>query len=476
MSLELEEVVAVRPILSWHVCETVACPYWPLGIASARLLLGESLAEAIPRPKEVEIRFIGLDLHKKLLVVCALDRRGNVLFRESVDCRREVLIAFAKSKLKKSDQLAVEATTNTWAVVDILRPFVAAITVGNPLQIKAIAQAKVKSDKIDAEVLANLIRCEYLPTVWTPDGQTQKLRQLTTLRGGRICDRSRLKNRVQSLLAQLLVVPPVKVVFSKKGLDWIRGVELPMEVRSAIDLYLRLYENVNQELQKIDQQLMALAYDEPRAKLLMTLPRISHGVAMSLLAALGDITRFQDGDHAASYLGLTPSLRQSAAKRYHGRITKCGSPQTRAMLVQAVQAASDHPGPLGAFFRRLRKRKKYNVAVIATARKMVTIAYLMLKHNEPYRYAKCDVIKKKLADCRRQAKGVIWKDQLSDDPLNDLYRKHGLPASQSPKEWSAGDRRALAMAEVTTFVEAIHRKPDHKKSTPRKPAKTVAQN
>ena len=112
------------------------------------------------------MRFIGLDLHKKLLVVCALDQRGKVLFRELIECHREVLEAFAKAKLRKTDRLAVEATTNTWAVADILRPFVAAVTVSNPLQTKAIAQAKVKTDKIDAEVLANLLRCDYLPTVW----------------------------------------------------------------------------------------------------------------------------------------------------------------------------------------------------------------------------------------------------------------------------------------------------------------------
>src|SRR5437762_2322965 len=99
------------------------------------------------------MRFIGLDLHKKVLVVCALDERGKVLFRESVQCQRDSLVAFAKDKLRKTDQLAVEATTSTWAVADILRPFVAAVTVGNPLQIKAIAQAKVKTDKIDAQVL-----------------------------------------------------------------------------------------------------------------------------------------------------------------------------------------------------------------------------------------------------------------------------------------------------------------------------------
>lgn len=166
----------------------------------------------------------------------------------------------------------------------------------------------------------------------------------------------------------------------------------------------------------------------------MTLPSVAHGVAMALLAALGDISRFKDGDHAASYIGLTPSLRQSASKRYHGRITKAGSPQTRTMLVQAVQAASDHPGPIGAFFRRLRKRKKYNVAVIATARKLVTIAYLMLKNNEPYRYAKLDVVKSKFMDCRRKAKLPATKPAKTEtpvSPLEELYRRPGLNPCQT---------------------------------------------
>lgn len=226
-------------------------------------------------------------------------------------------------------------------------------------------------------------------------------------------------------------------------------------------MYLRLYESVALELRKIDDQLMAMAYDDGRAKLLMTLPGVAHGVALSLLAALGDIHRFKDGDHAASYLGLTPSLRQSAAKRYHGHITKCGCPQTRAMLVQAVQAASDHPGPLGAFFRRLRKRKTYNVAVIATARKLVTIAYLMLKNNEPYRYAKFDVVKGKFTDCRRKAQKAAPKQRAEaaksqESPLNELYLEHGLPACQAPDQWSDGERRALDAADVSTFAEEVH--------------------
>ena len=145
------------------------------------------------------MRYIGLDLHKHSLEVCALDGKGKCLFRTSVACDRTALDEFARKHLRKTDRLAVEATTNTWAVAEILRPFVAAVVVGNPLQIKAIAQAKVKTDKIDAEVLAQLLRCDYLPAVWHPDEHTQKLRRLTTVRAGLVGDRTRLKNRVQCL-------------------------------------------------------------------------------------------------------------------------------------------------------------------------------------------------------------------------------------------------------------------------------------
>ncbi len=264
------------------------------------------------------MRFVGLDLHKRTLEVCILDPTGKVLARHSVACERKALEAFARDHLEPADQLAVEATTNTWAVADILRPFVAAVSVGNPLQIKAIAQAKVKTDKIDAEVLANLLRCDFLPEVWEPDGATQRLRHLTGVRSALVADRTRLKNRVQSVLAGLLVVLPEGGLFTAKGLAWVRAVGAPRGRRGTVDRFLRLYDAVEAELESLDAQLMTLAHHDARVRLLMTLPGVAHGVALTLIAALGDITRFRDGDHAASYLGLTPIVRQSAGKCYHG--------------------------------------------------------------------------------------------------------------------------------------------------------------
>jgi hypothetical protein len=119
----------------------------------------------------------------------------------------------------------------------------------------------------------------------------------------------------------------------------------------------------------------------------MSLPGVDFPVAQSLLAALGDISRFPSGEKAAAYLGLVPSTHQSGEHCYHGRITKQGRGHARWMLVQAAQHIGLHPGPLGVFFRRLATKKNRNVAVVATARKLVTLAWRLLTANEPYRYA-----------------------------------------------------------------------------------------
>jgi transposase len=325
----------------------------------------------------------------------------------------------------------------------------------------------VKTDRIDAEVLAQLLRCEYLPAVWHPDEHTQKLRRLTTVRAGLVGDRTRLKNRVQCLLAQLLIEPPVNVLFTKQGLDWLRSADLPPDDRETVDRYLRVYEAVERELLQVEDQLMALAHKSHQAKLLMTLPGVAHGVATSLIAALGDLTRFKDGDHAASYLGLVPTTRQSGGKCYHGHITKAGCPQTRAMLTQAAQHAATHPGPIGGFFRRLRKRKTHNVAVVAVARKLVTIAFLMLKNDEPYRYAKPDTVRAKLNEVRRKAgeappkkgRGKAAAGEKAAGRLNATYRRSGLPVAKTPEQWSAGERRALDAAGATGFAREVHSEP-----------------
>jgi transposase len=165
------------------------------------------------------IRYVGLDVHKHFIEVCILDASGHALYRGRTSRRRSELEDFARTKQTPEDRVALEATTNTWSVVAILRPFVAAVVVSNPLKTRAIAEAKVKTDKIDAEVLAQLLRCDYLPAVWYPDEQTQRWRGLVTHRTALMEQRTRLKNHVQSLLGRLLVQPPCKCLWAKVGLS-----------------------------------------------------------------------------------------------------------------------------------------------------------------------------------------------------------------------------------------------------------------
>ncbi len=117
--------------------------------------------------------YCGLDVHKRIVEACIVDQTGCIVCRQRFDLTPVKLVAFAKAHLDRQAQVVVEATTNTWAVVRVLKPHVGAVIVSNPLQTKAIAQAKVKTDKVDAHVLAQLLRCDFLPRVWEPDEPTR---------------------------------------------------------------------------------------------------------------------------------------------------------------------------------------------------------------------------------------------------------------------------------------------------------------
>jgi transposase len=350
-------------------------------------------------------RFIGCDVHKRQVTICVLDEGGRVIGRHRIASTREALVRFAERHLQPDDQLALEATTNTWAVVDLLEPFVGRLVVSNPLRTRAIAAAKIKTDHIDARVLAELLRAGYLPEVWQPDAATRRLRELTHRRAGLVAGRTALKNRIHSILAMRLIPIPWARLFTGKGLTWLAELELDPDARQALDSDLRLLAALEAEIRQLEDRLAKLAYAEESVRLLMTLPGADFTVGQAVVAAWGPIERFPDADHAASYLGLASSTHQSDRVCHHGPITKQGNAHARWLLIQAAQHLDRHPGPLGTAFRRLAKKKNRNVAVVACARKMAVIAYHMLKNHEPYRYAIPLTTQNKLAKLRVKATG-----------------------------------------------------------------------
>jgi transposase len=354
------------------------------------------------------VRYVGLDVHKRVVEACFLDAAGKVLDRFRFDLDRDTLLHFAQTKLTSHDRVALEATTNCWAVARFLTPFVAQVVVSNPLVTKAIAEAKVKTDKVDALVLAQLLRCDYLPSVWQPDEATSLLRELTSRRTALVQNRTAVRNRIHALLAVRLILVPLDDLFDDRGRALLARMDekqLDAQGRLLLQAELRLHDGLHREIEDLDGELTRRGYSDARVKLLMTLPGVNVNVAETLLAALGDISRFADGDHAASYLGLVPRTRQSADRSYHGPITKAGNSHGRWCMVQAAHQVARHPGPLGHFFKKLAKRKNYNVAVVATARKLVVIAWQMLTKNEPYRYAVPRSTEEKLRKLRVRATG-----------------------------------------------------------------------
>ena len=143
-------------------------------------------------------RYVGLDVHKDVVEYCILDAEGKKLDGGNFICEQSALVNFAKNVLSPKDHVALETTTSTWTVVDILEPFVEKIVVGNPLKTKIIAEAKVKTDKVDAMILAQLLRCDFLPAVWIPDKVTRELRRNCSFRKSLVQEKTATKNRIGS--------------------------------------------------------------------------------------------------------------------------------------------------------------------------------------------------------------------------------------------------------------------------------------
>ena len=418
------------------------------------------------------VRFVGLDVHKKQITYCILDRDGVTQREGEIVLTRERLAHFAKDLLRPTDRVVLESTTNCWAVVQHLQQHVPDVVVSNPMATKAIAHSKIKTDKVDAKVLAQLLRCDFLPTVWQPDDATRLRRQVTGRRASLVGQRTQLQNRIHSVLAMRLIIPPGDcALFGPQGLAWLKALTedtIDLDGLMMIESDLRLLETLQAEIDVFDLRLARLAYDDERVKLLMTIPGVSIVVGQAVVAAFGDITRFKSGDSAASYLGLTPSTRQSANTVYHGPITKRGNSTARTMLVQAAQQYSRQAGPLGHFFQRLQRRKNHNVAVVATARKLATIAWRMLSTGEPYRYAQPASTATKLASLRTTVtgekrrggslKGVKAEAKLPGGSktirsLDDTYANEGLPP-RSPLP--PGELRHLKDTGTAQFVEKIN--------------------
>lgn len=337
-------------------------------------------------------RCIGLDVHRDFAQVAAVD--GGVLVDLGrVGCRPEELRAWA-AELRPDDQVALEATGNSDAIAVLLGPLVARVVISNPVKTRAIAEAKVKTDKVDARILAQLLAADFLPPVWLPDERTRMLRRQCCRRAHLVRQRTRLKNQVQAILHRnLMPRPPVSDLFGKAGRNWLAHQPLPVDEQRCVQALLRQLDFHGEELAAVDRELALEALGDPVVRRLMTIPGIDATVALSVLAAVGDFSRFESADRLVSYFGLNPKVRQSGGQpATHGRITKAGRAQARGMLVEAAWVAVKAPGPLRAFFQRVKARRGFQIAVVAVARKMTMLCWQLVSSGQDYAFARPSLV------------------------------------------------------------------------------------
>jgi transposase len=381
-------------------------------------------------------RCIGLDVHREFAQV-AVWQSGRVRQAGRIKTTPEELRLFADS-LAPTDEVAIEATCNTHAIAKLLQERVARVVVSNPLKTRAIAEAKIKTDKVDAATLAKLLAADFLPGVWVADDETQALRRQVARRAHIVRQRTRLKNQVQSILHRNLVARcPAADLFGIKGRRWLAEQPLPADELQAVDALLRQLDFHGQELRIIDAALAKVALASSDVKRLMTIPGVDATVALSIVAAVGDFSRFSSPNRLVSYLGLNPRVRQSGGQpASHGRITKQGRAHARGMLVEAAWAASKTPGPLRAFFERIRARRGMQIAVVATARKLACLCWHMITKEEDYAHR---------------------RPSLNAQKLRALELRAGMPSRRGQK----GKAAAYSLKAVRAQERALTEQAEH---------------
>jgi transposase len=342
------------------------------------------------------MRHIGVDLHKTNFVACFLaadDTQGV----ETYPLTREGLALF-KRRLRKSDELAVEATQNVYYFYDQVRAHVRRVAVVDTYRFGVVAKSKKKTDKADAAALARFLKLGWLPEVPVPSEQVRTLRQLLQARETLISMRTKLKNMAHAAFSRNGVALTRAAFASASSRRRLSGRDdLPASDRLVLQAALRQIEQLDSEVARLEAEVISLGKSLKGLRRLLQVHGLNLLSAISLLAEVGDIALFDNSKQLVSYAGLATSTKQSSETTRHGGITKRGRKRLRTVVIQAVLAMVNRTEtPLMEFYRKKRREKGAGKAICATARKLLTVIFVILKKELDYWYLEDRLYNRKL--------------------------------------------------------------------------------
>lgn len=327
--------------------------------------------------------YYGVDVHKKYSVFARMDEKGRVVAEGRIANTPEEVAAMLTPSQGKA-QVVVEACGLWPYVYDLVEAQGVGVSLAHPLRVKAIAHAKVKTDKVDARTLAHLLRADLIPQAYVPPREIREMRELLRARYAWTQQRTRSKNRIHGLLAKRGYQAPVRDLFGQRGRKWLATLPLDSTARTLVERDLGVVDALDQVIAQASQEIRQRAGEDPRAQLLMTMPGVGYYTALLLVAELGDVTRFPSAKHVVAYAGLAPRVRASGGAVHIGRITKQGSPYLRWVLTEAAHRAVRLSPPLRTLFLKKLAQRGLQRAMITVTRHLLSDAYGILKHSRPY--------------------------------------------------------------------------------------------
>jgi transposase len=333
--------------------------------------------------------YVGIDLHRKSSQLAVVDGNGVLVRTRRVQSRPvDVWRVFGELPRDEPVEAVFEATFGYGWLADLLADAGVPAHMAHPLATKAIAAGRIKNDKVDAAMLAQLLRANLLPEGWIAPLEARESRRMVRTRASLVRMRSRLRSQIHAVLADFALRPEVSRVdgrapaqFSKAGLRWLSEQELPEASRQRIEINLRVMDSLDREVQEVSKAMRARFASDERVRRLMPIPGIGLYTAATLVGEIWDVKRFPSPRQLASWAGLTPKEHSSGEHHHLGHISKQGSRWVRWVLVEAATMHAMRDVRLRELFNRVRrgKQERAQLAHVAVAHRLLTLCYYALR-------------------------------------------------------------------------------------------------
>jgi transposase len=327
-------------------------------------------------------RYIGFDIHKEYALVGGQNAQQEwVLTPRRIGM--EKLREWAAANLRKGDAAVIETTTNVWDVYDIVEPLVSYVVVAHAGGVRQIAEARVKTDKKDIERLIVLLIADIVPEVWVPPVEVRELRGMISYRNRLVKTSTMIRNRLQSLVHRHNLILP-KGMLRDKG--WWEAQQVNALEKLQIRQELAMLDEMEKHKAEVDAELGRQSLGEvwgKRAMRLLQLSGFGVVITMTVLSAIGDVSRFESAKKLVGYSGLGAGVHDSGKEHIEKRITKSGRKELRWALVEAAwRAIRISPYWKEQYEKYLRRMRKPNQAIVVIARKLLVVVWHVLTKEE----------------------------------------------------------------------------------------------